>query len=70
MNDKKPLQMVGKFLDMSFDRKGDKRRSERFYLLIPPELVHDERFPLQKDELAMIRIEGLKLIVMKLAPVE
>lgn len=55
---------------MGFDRKGDKKRSERFYIIVPPEMVHDERFPLRPDEAVMLRAEGRKLVVMRVAGIE
>lgn len=66
----KPTQAIGKFLDMGFQRKGDKKRSERFYIFVPPELVRDPKFPFQTNDPVMIRLEGQKLTVIKMVPIE
>ena len=70
VQDKKPLQAVGRFSDLSFNRKGDKKRSERYYIIVPPELLHDDRFPLHLNEPVMCRVEGQKLIVVRMVPQE
>lgn len=63
-------QAVGKFLDMGFKRKGDSKRSERFYIAIPKELIHNPQFPFKTEDPIMIRIEGNKLTILKMVPVE
>jgi hypothetical protein len=70
MDDKKQVQRMGMFLDASFHRKKDTKRSERYYISVPPELVNDARFPLQKDTPVVVRIDGNKVVVMRVAPVE
>jgi hypothetical protein len=67
-----PFQMVGKFWNTGFERKGYKKKIERFYIAIPREMVHDARFPLKANEDVLIRIEGQKIIVtrFKIQPIE
>jgi hypothetical protein len=54
---------VGRFLDMSFNRKGTDKRTERYYVLVPPEMFHEEAFPLRLNEHVVLRIDGKKVIV-------
>jgi hypothetical protein len=63
-------ESVGKFCDMSFLRKGDKKRSERYYVFVPPEIVHNPKFPFKPEDPVMVRLEGQKLVVIKMIPAE
>lgn len=70
MTDKKTLEMIGRFIDYSWSGKGKSKRSEKYFIHVPPEMLHDERFPLKLNEPVMLRVEGQKLVIMKMAPVE
>lgn len=57
---------TGKFTDTSFLRKGDTNRSERYYIRIPPGLVHHPVFPFMDQEKVRVRLETGRLIIEKL----
>ena len=57
---------LGKFINTSFLRKGDKNRSERYYVRIPPVLVHHPAFPFTDQEKVRVRLETGRIVIEKL----
>lgn len=56
---------LGKFIDSSFQRKGQKK-ADRFLILLPHEIVKSEHFPFKDNlEPCIVRLEGSKIIISK-----
>jgi hypothetical protein len=53
----------GVFIDMSFRRKDDKKRSERYYVKIPRCIVWHDKFPFKDRDKLTIRIDIKKGIL-------
>jgi len=60
----------GVFVDMSFQRANDKKRSERYYVKIPRCIVWHDKFPFKDRDKLTVRIDVKKalLIVSKHVP--
>jgi hypothetical protein len=57
---------VGKFIDASFQRKGEKH-ADRFLILLPHEIVHDKDFPFKTNlEPVIVKLENGTLIIKKI----
>lgn len=57
---------VGKFIDSSFQRKGEKR-ADRYLILLPHDLVRNETFPFHTNlEPCVVKLENGKLTISKL----
>ena len=65
-DDKPKTVGVGKFINSSFQRKGEKR-ADRFLILLPHDVVKNEAFPFRDNlEPCIVKLENGKLIVSKI----
>lgn len=56
---------LGKFIDSSFQRRGQKR-ADRFLILLPHEIVKADGFPFKENlEPCIVKLEGGKIIISK-----
>jgi hypothetical protein len=60
----KRIAGLGRFVNSSFQREGQKK-ADRFYIILPHDLVKSEQFPFKHLETVIVRLENGKLTVSK-----
>jgi hypothetical protein len=60
------IRGFGKYIDSSFLRKGDKNRSYRLFIRIPPGVAHHKLFPFRDGERVLVRIHNGRLIISRM----
>jgi hypothetical protein len=64
-----PFEFIANLIDTGYGTEA-RKKGRRVYIFLPGKYVDDPRFPFKGDGPLMCRVEGNKLILLKMVPQE